>query len=413
MSLTRINLLKNTKMNQSTQNNRVCPVCKEDNKDLLFCQQFKIISKVSLLTGYDVVVCRNCGFCFADHIPDQAAFDLYYREKSKYEHQDRSGQPSEFETRQFPALAQFIQKHVPDPQARIIEIGCANGGLLNALKQFGYQNVMGVDPSPVCARNAEQLYQIHVLTSTFSEMKMGIGLFDFIILVAVLEHIKDLADALTKSYNLLSPYGKLFIEVPDATQFISSIDAPFQEFSNEHINFFSFISLSNLMGTYGFSKVFSTQTSYEQTDTHTGHAVRIVVQKNKDRKPYILTPDHISMPALNNYIEASQEVENRIHKIANELGDSQKPLIVWGVGTHTQRLLSTSRLINAKIIAFVDSNPIYQGKLLDGIPIINPESLTDMNEPILVSSRIFQNEIVHQIRSELKLENKIYTFYEG
>ena len=67
-------------------------------------------SEVSLLTGYDVVVCRNCGFCFADHIPDQAAFDLYYREKSKYEYQDRSGQPSELQVRRFPELTEFIKK---------------------------------------------------------------------------------------------------------------------------------------------------------------------------------------------------------------------------------------------------------------------------------------------------------------
>lgn len=395
------------------QNNRVCPVCKEDNKDLLFFQQFIEIAEASLLAGYNVVVCRNCGFCFADHIPDQAAFDRYYHEMSKYEHQDHSGQPSEFEMRQFPALVQFIQKYIPDPQVRILEIGCANGGLLNALKQAGYRNVLGVDPSPLCARNAERLYKIRVLTSALSDLKIGLGQFDFIILVAVLEHIKDLADAVTKLSDLLAPNGKLYIEVPDATRFTSSPDAPFQEFSIEHINFFSPNSLSNLMGTFGFSEVFSTQTAYEQTGTHTGYALRMVFQKEKENKPFTLMPDHITMPALKKYIVASQEVEERIHKIMKQIVDNQKPLIVWGVGTHTQRLLATSRLINAKIVAYVDSNPNYQGKLLNGIPIINPQRLIDMSEPILVSSRIFQNEIVHQIRSELKLKNKVYTLYEG
>jgi SAM-dependent methyltransferase len=400
-------------MKKSTLNNRVCPVCKEDNKDLLFCQQFTEITEASLLAGYDVVGCRNCGFCFADHLPEQSAFDRYYHEMSKYEHQDHSGQPSEFEMRQFPALVQFIQKHVPDTQVRILEIGCANGGLLNALKQAGYKNVLGVDPSPVCAYNAERLYKIRVLTSTLSDLKKEIGQFNFIILVAVLEHIKDLTDALTKLSDLLSPNGKLCIEVPDATQFTSSPDAPFQEFSIEHINFFSSNSLANLMGTYGFSKMFSAQTAYEQTDTHTGYALRTVFQKDKGNKPFTMMPDHRTKPALKKYIVASQIVEDRIHKIVNEIVDNQKPLIVWGVGTHTQRLLATSRLRNAKIIAFVDSNPNYQGKRLNGIPIIHPNRLIDMSEPILISSRIFQNEIVNQICSELKLKNKVYTLYEG
>ena len=127
-------------------------------------------------------------------IPDQENFDRYYRELSKYENQDRSGQPSEFQIRQFPELTEFIKRFVPDPQARILEIGCANGGLLNSLKQSGYQNLLGMDPSPTCARTAEHLYQIRVLTSAFSEMQMEKGLFDLIILIAVLEHIEDLKD---------------------------------------------------------------------------------------------------------------------------------------------------------------------------------------------------------------------------
>ncbi len=400
-------------MDQSLQQKRSCAVCQGNNKDLLFRQQFTEISGVSLLAGYDVVVCKSCGFCFADNLPDQTAFDIYYREMSKYEHQDRSGEPSEFETHQFPALAQFIQKHIPDPHARILEIGCANGGLLNALKQSGYQNILGVDPSPVCARNAEQLYQIRVLTSALSDIKVELGPFDFIILVAVLEHIQNLDGALQRLHNLLSPAGKLYIEVPDATKFTSSPDAPFQEFSVEHVNFFSILSLANLMGTHGFAEVFSTQTSYDQTDTHTGYAIRMVFQKRNANNKFDPLRDRDAESGLKNYIEASQKVEDRIHKTVNELVDGQQPLIVWGVGTHTQRLLATSRLANANIIAFVDSNPNYQGKQLNNVPIIHPERLVGTSEPILISSKIFQSEIVDQIRFELKLKSNIFTLYEA
>src|SRR5688572_23870876 len=131
-------------MSQFILENRTCAICNTNEKTLLFKQQFSGISDASVLGGYDVVVCQNCGFCFADNLPGQEAFDLYYREMSKYEHQDRAGQPSEFETRQFPALAGLIQNHIPEHKTRILEIGCANGGLLNALKQLGYRNLLGV-----------------------------------------------------------------------------------------------------------------------------------------------------------------------------------------------------------------------------------------------------------------------------
>jgi hypothetical protein len=245
-----------------------------------------------------------------------------------------------------------------------------------------------------------------------SDVTAEIGPFDFIILVAVLEHIQDLDGALQKLHDLLSPAGKLYIEVPDATKFTSSPDAPFQEFSIEHINFFSSLSLANIMGTHGFREVFSTQTSYDQTDTHTGHAIRMVFQKSNANNKFDPIRDYDAEARLKDYIEASQKVENRIHKTVNDLVDGQQPLIVWGVGTHTQRLLATSRLANANIIAFVDSNPNYQGKQLNNVPIIHPKRLIGTSEPILVSSRIFQSEIVHQIQFELKLRCNILTLYE-
>lgn len=166
------------------------------------------------------------------------------------------------------------------------------------------------------------------------------------------------------------------------------------------------------MGVYGFSALFSSKTEYKQTDTHTGYAIRMVFQKNRGEEYYNFKADRVTLPSIIEYITSSQEVENRIHKIVNELVENQTPLIVWGVGTHTQRLLATSRLIYAKIIVFVDSNSNYQNKLLNGIPIINPVDLVGKSEGILVSSRIFQKEIVRQIRSEMNLKNEIYTLYE-
>jgi FlaA1/EpsC-like NDP-sugar epimerase len=138
----------------------------------------------------------------------------------------------------------------------------------------------------------------------------------------------------------------------------------------------------------------------------------MVFQKQMANNEFTLILDQDAESGLKDYIKASRKVENRIHKTVNELVDNQQPLIIWGAGTHTQRLLATSRLKDARILAFVDSNPNYQGKQLNGIPIINPERLIGITDPILVSSRIFQSEIVHQIRSELQLKNNIFTLYE-
>jgi hypothetical protein len=86
-------------------------------------------------------------------------------------------------------------------------------------------------------------------------------------------------------------------------------------------------------------------------------------------------------------------------------------VIVWGVGTHTQHLLATTRLREVAIRAFVDSNPHYQGERLDGISILPPEAVRERSEPILISSAISQEEIARQIRDGLKCVNELIRLY--
>jgi len=366
------------------------------------------MSAGSLLDGYDVVVCQDCGFGFADNLPDQTAFDAYYREMSKYEHQERGGQQTEFENRRFPATAEIIKLLLPDHQARILDIGCATGGLLHTLSQNGYRNVLGIDPSPVCARTASDLYQIKVLTGTLSDITDDIGIFDLIILAAVLEHLQHLESALSRAKGLLSDRGMLYIEVPDAAHFIcSDRDAPFQEFSIEHINYFSVASLSNLIQSYGFYKIFSQQTSIEQSTGIIAHDIKAMFQRADHVQSLTLVHDTETEQNLRAYISKSQEIENRIIRKIDSLVTDGKPIIVWGVGTLTQRLSAVSKLAKANIQVYVDSNPRYQGRQIDQIPIIAPAELKGRTEPILISSIIFQEEIKRQIRNDLKLTNKI------
>ena len=74
---------------------RPCPVCGALHRKQLFRQEFAEIDSATVVGGYDVVVCERCGAGFADDIPDQPAFDAYYREMSKYEYHQRDGAESE------------------------------------------------------------------------------------------------------------------------------------------------------------------------------------------------------------------------------------------------------------------------------------------------------------------------------
>jgi 2-polyprenyl-3-methyl-5-hydroxy-6-metoxy-1,4-benzoquinol methylase len=386
---------------------RQCPVCHVATVRTLFQQRFEQLSDVSLLDRYNVVVCASCGAAFADDIPDQPALDEYYRELSKYDYADITGIKAPPAVRRFQDTADVLEKYIPSSESRVLEIGCASGELLKALRDRGFRNVLGMDPSAGCARTAKHLYGVSVKPGTIWDMSGLRETFDFIILVGVLEHIREIAPAIQALHPVLAPRGRVYVEVPNAARFTPNLDAPFQEFSAEHINFFSPQSLTNAMALNSFQPVAIECADRLLHDITVPVAFGIYEKSN----PGTLKHDFDSEPALVSYIKGC-ELEDRAvrENIADRLRAYEK-VIVWGVGTHTLRLLANGGLDPKKIRAFVDSNPKYQNKVVRGVSVISPESLRSYKEPILISSRGSQREILAQIRSELNIENHLITLY--
>lgn len=389
---------------------RHCPVCGKLESRLLHMQSFEQLSGVQLLDGYDVVVCKDCGTGFADHIPPQATFNAYYRDLSKYEYEYRGGQGTKYDALRFREAARTVIPHIPSSDSRILEIGCATGHLLSLLKEEGYPDVHGIDPSPGCAKAARELYGVSVQTCTIFDIPPQKYLFDVAVLVGVMEHIRDLDPAIEAIRPLLAPAGRLYLAVPDATRFDQNQDAPFQEFSLEHLNFFSATSLTNLMQTHGFRFLSSGSLLLEHSPGTWCASVYCVFEIT-DNRTGIWVHDDETEKGLAAYIRKSSLAENRVNQIVAGLATSGRPILVWGTGAHTQRLLTTSALAKANITAFVDSNPKYQGQRLHGRPILSPESLVGHEEPILISSYAAQQEIAAQIRDELRLTNELVLLY--
>jgi len=370
------------------------------------------MSGAGLLSGYDVSACKTCGFCYADHLPSRDEFDAYYEQQSKYEHDYRSLALSEFDLRNRPFAAGIISDWIPDRDARILDIGCAAGGLLAELKRRGYNNLLGLDPSPACARAAKEMHGIEVMTAPLSKIPRKIGSFDLVIFGSVLEHLPDLNETADLVRNLLNPGGCVHIEVPDMSRCSLMEDAPYQEFSLEHINYFSPVSLRNLWEKHGFHPAGMRQTEIVQTPGLTLYEIKAMFRLGAGESAARFEPDNVTKPELERYIQRSRTKEERISRIIDALVEERKPLIVWGVGTHTQGLMAGTRLGETDIRAFVDSNTRYAGKNINRIPVVSTDSLRELPHDILVSSHQFQGEIVDQIRNRLKLGNGIITLYQ-
>jgi SAM-dependent methyltransferase len=405
-----ISAFQRMRLSRLAHRKRDCPICGAGKSRLLFSQRFEQLSGAYLLRGYDVVICQQCGAGFADRIPPQRAFDQYYRDLSKYEYEHSGGMPPAQDQLRSRQIAATIVKYIPRPTSRILEVGCANGVLLAALRDEGFSNVSGVDPSPGCARAARDLLGIPAQTHSIFDIPTGERV-DFLILVGVLEHIRDLDGAVRKIRELLAPRGRVYLAVPDAACFPSEKDAPFQEFSVEHVNFFSTTSLKNLMQPRGFSSIGQGRLWLEPSYATKCVAVFCVFENSPLEKPSLLI-DRETEAGLTEYIHQGRTLDAGVHDILANLVHSGRKVLVWGTGAHTLRLLADGGLDRVKISGFVDSNPKYQGQQLHGREILAPKDLYSRSEPILISSYAAQKAIEEEIRNHLGLANEVITLYE-
>jgi SAM-dependent methyltransferase len=383
---------------------RACATCGGGEGVRLFEQRFAMIDGGSVLDGYDVVACGSCGAVFGDGVPDQSALDAYYRDLSKYENAALAGHESDTDRLRFGVTADLLARQVPSPGARVLEIGCASGGLLAQLAQRGVRDVQGLDPSPACGAAARRLHDVEVRTGSIFDDAWRGETFDLVVLIAVLEHLRDLPRTFGVLRGLLRPGGLLHLEVPDAQAFSEHVEVPFQQFSVEHINFFTDASLANLAGRFGFETV-----SLGREVRDTGRRGQEPVTHGTflfDGVPRPAKQDEKGPASIRAYVARSRALEARSIAEAARIAQEGRPVLVWSVGTQALRLLATTPLGTADIRAFIDSNPRYAGKTLNGRPIVPPLQIRAFSEPIVIASTGFQDAIVRQIRS-LGLPNEI------
>jgi 2-polyprenyl-3-methyl-5-hydroxy-6-metoxy-1,4-benzoquinol methylase len=358
--------------------------------------------------GYDVAVCGRCGAGFADRIPTQAKLDHYYAEQSKYEYAQSGGAESPYDFRRFELIVEQVLPFLQASNAAILDIGCATGGLLSCLKRRGYTNLLGSDPSPTCVEAARRLHQVEVIPATIAGLAKVEHRFDLILLVGVLEHLCEVRNAVDDCVKMMKPGGLLYCAQPDVQSFQACNNAPYQQFSTEHLNFFSRHSLNTLMRLCGLKRRASWRWLVEWREGISDSVVSAIYEKpTKVMRRSQTIRDKITGPSLDKYVNTSRRADVKINLSIEYLISEQIPIFVWGVGTLTHRLLAMTRFSKANILAFVDSNPHTHGTRLANRPVLKPEQLAKRNEPIFICSTAFGREIATAIRKQYGLQNQI------
>jgi 2-polyprenyl-3-methyl-5-hydroxy-6-metoxy-1,4-benzoquinol methylase len=366
-----------------------------------------------------VATCHQCATGFTDATIDLSYYDRHYRHLAKYAAEPsvlvplRSGVPnSEPEIApRFDLAAQRIIRLLTDPGDRLLEIGCANGELLHRLAASGAQDVTGVDPSPESSEIARVHYGVDVKTGSISDMPGGLGTFDAVCLLGVLEHLWDTDGVIATVLDVLRPGGLLYIEVPNAARYTDPFASPFEDFNTEHVNHFSTRSLEVLAQRFGFQSIWQENIIGPLAPgVDVANIAMAFRRSSSDLNEYprdvVADYDWSLREELSIYARRSLDQFNQIDELLEDALSETDEYILWGVGELSLKLLARPPLAVRRPAAMVDGNPTRQRLVLGGTQVTSPDELTSSSVPIVVASLI-RGAAIRKGVSELGLQNPI------
>ena len=111
------------------------------------------------------------------------------------------------------ALSHVKRLGIP-PSARVLDVGCGSGLLIDCLKRHGFDNVTGIDPyldSDVVLHSGARLKKASIEDVD--------GQWDLVMFHHSLEHLPDPLSALVKARRLLAKDGVCLVRVPTVSSY--------------------------------------------------------------------------------------------------------------------------------------------------------------------------------------------------
>ena len=280
-------------------------------------------------------------------------------------------------------------------------MGAASGYNLNLYKKDN-KKVFGIEPSNNNKKFSKENYDIEIYADTFQNyLKEDISKskYDLIFLSHILEHIVNPREFINEIKKFSNKY--IFIDVPTFDYKFS--DECFGMFSDEHVNYFTFESLQNLMYSAGFHLINVRIEFYLDCYVAAGTpAILTLWEKNKEGTKYNKRKIvNNTINKVKEYIEDSEKILSKIKEKIDSISKNQK-IAIWGAGNHTSRLLAMTNLKSKNIVCIYDSDTKKQGQEIIGIKVSEfaEEDIIKKNiDKIIISSYSSENAIYNSIKN--------------
>ncbi len=195
--------------------------------ETVICNLCGAVEAETLFEGYDRLYrqplrflmkrCRVCGLIYLSPRPDSEEITSYYPDNYVAYLPAIDDDPSwwrRLNRRRSLAKRLRVILSRAGQTGRVLDVGCATGNLLNALRGHGWE-VYGVELNARAAAYARERLGLPVFTGDLMGVHFPDGWFDMVILWDVLEHLHDPKGVLQEAARVTRPGGRLVLSLPN------------------------------------------------------------------------------------------------------------------------------------------------------------------------------------------------------
>lgn len=284
--------------------------------------------------------------------------------------------------------------------ARIVGLTATDDSVLARLNRLGYPHTvrydMGADLGIQDPCAGLETVQAAVDDALIDRLAAKHGKADLLIVRYVLEHAHEPRRFLRSLARLLTPGGRIVVEVPDCRKFIGACDYSFVW--EEHICYYSPNTLTMLLRASGFRDAKAIAFPHALEDS------LVAIGEPCGQDPLVaasaVAPELV---AAQRFAAAFDATRLRLRSHFESLRKRGKRIAIFGAGHLAAKFLNIHGL-NSSVDCVIDDNPHKQALRMpgSGLPIAGSARLTEFDLCLLSLSPESEQKILAKLRPKLK-----------
>jgi SAM-dependent methyltransferase len=245
----------------ASMHHRDCPVCGEPaDTATLFLKRSLDESRLTAASfasrklpefmSYHLVRCRLCTTVFAREAPAAGALAQAYHEADYSTAEEAGFAAKVYRQALEPLLAGIATRGIA------LEIGTGTGVFLSQLRQLGFAEPVGIEPSPAAIAAASDDVKPCIREGVFTGDEFPPASVSLICCFQTLEHVPDPRGFVEAAFRMLEPGGMIALITHDHTAWINRmLGARSPIIDIEHLQLFNPAALNHLVAAAGYGQV--------------------------------------------------------------------------------------------------------------------------------------------------------------